>query len=174
MKRRLNTIRAGLARIALVPLALVVPLSTAQAQAGMCWGADIAERTQVHQLDVMLKVNSLLCRNSADDFRPQYDWFLLRHRAALTENNARIIDSLSASVGLVRAYAEMDRGTVAMANHYGDRSGLGCHDLKRLTADLALITAAELPMAAQLLVGDDLAVDSCETASPYARRLRTR
>ncbi|MFX9154043.1 hypothetical protein ABTN53_19450, partial [Acinetobacter baumannii] len=65
-------------------------------------------------------------------------------------------------------------GTVAMANHYGDRSGLGCHDLKRLTADLALITAAELPMAAQLLVGDDLAVDSCEAASPYARRLRTR
>lgn len=163
MKRVLLQVSAGFAL-----LGLTTQLAAAETTAAACWSNDVTEATRVHQLDVMLKVNSLLCRTGGDDFQAEYDRFLIRHRALLGSYNTRIVSDLAARMGTLQAYEELDRGTVAMANHYGERSGFGCHDLKKLTGELAVLGGEQLLPAANLLVGDDLAVETCPAAASSA------
>jgi hypothetical protein len=149
-------------------LGMSTQAAATEADAAACWGSEVTDAARVHQLDVMLMVNSLLCKASVDDFRGEYDRFLLRHRALLGTYNGQILRGLAARMGTVKAYQEIDRGTVAMANHYGQSNGFGCHDLKKLTGELAAVGGEALPQAAVMLVGDDLAVDSCPAAVALA------
>lgn len=126
-----------------------------------CWSAELVKAARLRQLDVMLMVGSLRCRTTAQDYRAAYDRFLLRHRPVLGQANHAILGELRTRLGPVGAMQSLDRASVRMANRYGEQAGYGCGDLGELTAALADSGAEVLPQAADMLVGDDVALEAC-------------
>lgn len=136
--------------------------STAPAMAApTCWSADLVRAAKLRQLDVMLMVGSLRCRGTAQDYRAAYDRFLLRHRPLLGNANLAILGEMRVRLGSVGALQALDQASVRMANRYGEQAGYGCADLAELTAALADSADGALPHAAEMLVGEDVALVAC-------------
>lgn len=146
---------AGLATAMLVSAS--APVSAAPA----CWSANLVSAAKLRQLDVMLMVGSLRCRSTAQDYRAAYDRFLLRHRPQLGKANMAILGEMRTRLGSVAALQTLDQASVRMANRYGEQAGYGCADLGEVTAALADSGDEALPKAADMLVGDDVALEAC-------------
>lgn len=126
-----------------------------------CWNASSIEAAKLRQLDVMLLVGSLRCRANANDFRPEYDAFLTKHRTELGKANQIILTDFRNRVGAVNAFNALDKASVKMANGYGEQSGIGCRDLKQLAGALATAETADLPHAADVMVGQEVQANAC-------------
>lgn len=151
---------------AMIALALA---GQAQAASNCLTGAAL-DAAKLRQLDVMLLVSSLRCRKGVDDFRAEYDSFLLRNRAELGVANRRILSELSPRLGARGAMDALDRMSVSLANRYGqDSATASCSELKQTAAALgAPHDAGALVAAADYLIGDD--VDTVACAIRYAAR----
>lgn len=126
-----------------------------------CWSAELAQAAKLRQLDVLLMVGSLRCRSGAQDYRAAYDRFLLKHRPLLGKVNQAILTEMRIKLGSVGALDALDQASVRMANHYGEQTSFGCGDLGEVTAALAVSGPEALPRAADVLVGEDVALEGC-------------
>lgn len=126
-----------------------------------CWSSAALEPAKLRQLDVMLLVSSLRCRLGPDDFKADYDSFLEQHRPMLSQANHIILDDMTSRVGAIGALEALDRMSVGIANHYGERGSFGCRELKAVTQELARGGDEDIPMAADMLVGADVLADAC-------------
>jgi hypothetical protein len=141
--------------------ALATTTTTSAMAAPTCWSADLVRAAKLRQLDVMLMVGSLRCRTSGQDYRAAYDRFLLRHRPMLSKANMAILGEMRTRLGSVGALETLDKASVRMANRYGEQAGYGCADLGEVTAALADSGGEALPNAAEMLVGEDVALEAC-------------
>lgn len=141
--------------------AMMISASAPALAAPACWSAQLVNAARLRQLDVMLMVGSLRCRGTAQDYRAAYDRFLLRHRPQLGKANMAILGEMRQTLSSVGALQTLDQASVRMANRYGEQAGYGCADLGELTAALAGSGDEALPKAAEMLVGDDVALEAC-------------
>ena len=141
--------------------ALLVMASTPALAAPNCWSAELVQAAKLRQLDVLLMVGSLRCRSGAQDYRAAYDRFLLRHRPLLGKVNQAILSEMRGKLGPVGALEALDQASVRMANHYGEQASFGCADLGQVAAALADSGDEALPKAADVLVGEDVALEGC-------------
>jgi hypothetical protein len=141
--------------------ALLVMANTPALAAPSCWSAELVQAAKLRQLDVLLMVGSLRCRSGTQDYRASYDRFLLRHRPLLGKVNLAILTEMRAKLGSVGALEALDQASVRMANHYGEQASYGCGDLGQVAAALAENNDEALPKAADVLVGEDVALESC-------------
>lgn len=139
-----------------------------------CWSAELVQASKLRQLDVLLMVGSLRCRSGAQDYRAAYDRFLLRHRPMLGKVNQAILSEMRTKLGPAGALEALDQASVRMANHYGEQTAFGCHDLGELTALLAQSGDDALPKAADVLVGADTALEPCPVQVAAATILNPR
>lgn len=104
-------------------------LLAAPAQAA-CWKSDEVQAAQVRDLDTMLMVGALRCRNGGDNFLSHYNHFVKASRPALIEVNDRLHAHFAASVGAARALTAYDSFVTRTANRYGAGvAGLDCGDM---------------------------------------------
>jgi len=154
--------------------AITLTASAPAVAAPACWSANLLNAARLRQLDVMLMVGSLRCRTSAQDYRASYDRFLQRHRPQLGKANMAMRGEMRTQLGAAGALEMLDRISVRMANRYGEQAGYGCADLGELAAALANSGDEALPHAADVLVGEDIALDVCPVqlaaAAQQARR----
>jgi hypothetical protein len=141
--------------------ALLCMASAPAVAAPGCWSAELVEAAKLRQLDVLLMVGSLRCRTGAQDYRAAYDRFLLRHRPLLGKVNQAILAEMRTKLGSIGALEALDQASVRMANQYGEQASYGCGDLGEVTAALAQSGPEALPRAAEVLVGDDVALEGC-------------
>ena len=106
-------------------------------------------------------VGSLRCRTGAQDYRASYDRFLLRHRPLLGQVNQAILTEMRGKLGSIGALEALDQASVRMANQYGEQASYGCGDLGQVAAALADSGDEALPKAADVLVGEDVALEEC-------------
>lgn len=156
-----NTVRMAMkiGALAGVTMGLAIP----QVSATECWSPAAIESAKLRQLDVMLLVTALRCKAGPDDFKADYESFLEQHRPLLSKANHVIIDDMKTRLGAVGALNAMDRMSVIIANHYGDRGAYGCHELKAVTQELARGGDEDIPAAAEMLVGADVLAAACPT-----------
>ncbi len=170
---RLRTLARSLGG-AVIAAALAVTATSSAIAAPACWSADLVRAAKLRQLDVMLMVGSLRCRTTGQDYRVAYDRFLLRHRPTLGKANAAILGEMRARLGQIGALETLDQASVRMANRYGQQAGYACADLGEVTAALADSGGEALVQAADMLVGEDVALEACPVeiaaASLPARR----
>lgn len=157
---RLNNLARTLSA-ATIACTLAATATSSAIAAPTCWSADLVHAAKLRQLDVMLMVGSLRCRTSGQDYRAAYDRFLLRHRPMLSKANMAILGEMRARLGSVGALDTLDKASVRMANRYGEQSGYGCADLGEVTAALADNGDEALMQAAEMLVGEDVALEVC-------------
>ena len=140
-------------------LALVIAPA---AQASACYSAASLPAAKLRHLDVMLMVASLRCRMGADNFQADYEQFVDHNRGVLSAANHAMLDELAGHMGAARASAEMDKLSVMMANHYGNGTGVGCHELRMVAQDLGSTREpAALADAAEVLVGEAALEQAC-------------
>lgn len=148
--------------------------NAAAAAPSSCWSAELLGAARLRQLDVMLMVGSLRCRTSAQDYRSAYDRFLTRHRPMLGKANLAMLGEMRLKLGAVGAADTLDRASVRMANQYGQQAGYSCADLGEVTAALATGGPEALLQAADVLIGEEVALVPCPvqiaTAELPARR----
>jgi hypothetical protein len=111
---------------------------------------------KLRRLDIMLMVTGLRCRNTADNFQPDYQRFTARHIAALNAASDELKAHFATRMGPVQANRAVDRISVTMANSYGQgHPWLSCAELKVAARGLANAqgTAVLLEAADQLLAG---------------------
>lgn len=154
--------------------ALLLSNASSASAASTCWSADLVRAARLRQLDVMLMVGSLRCRTSAQDYRTAYDRFLTRHRPLLSKANLAMLGEMRLKLGAIGASDTLDRASVRMANRYGQEAGYSCADLGEVTAALATGGPEALTRAADVLIGEDVALVPCPvqvaTADLPARR----
>ena len=155
--------------------ALLVVASTPAAAAPGCWSSGLVQAAKLRQLDVMLMVGSLRCRTGGQDYRASYDRFLMRHRSMLGKVNQAILAEMRGKLGAIGALEALDQASVRMANQYGEQAAYGCSDLAEVTAALADSADEALPKAADVLVGENVALEGCPVqvavaAAPVLRK----
>jgi len=120
-------------------------------------GASTSDSGKLLQLDLMLMVTELRCRNTADDFQADFQAFEARHLADLNAAARDILTTYMGRMGMIEANLAFDRLSVQIANQYGaGHPWLGCHDLKWLAQSLAQNDGREvlLQAASEILPGD--------------------
>jgi hypothetical protein len=104
---------------------MAATLASAPAHAA-CWTAEEISAAKVRDMDTMLMVSALRCRNSGHDLLGSYNAFVRSGRGALTAAN----DSLRAHFEHAGGLNAYDRYVTAIANHYGaGAEGLSCRDM---------------------------------------------
>lgn len=143
-----------------------VSLSSAQAA---CWSDAAVAAAKVRDLETMLMVSALRCRASDNAMLKQYNRFVVRSRAALTEVNQTLRNQFAGSGGL-NAY---DRYVTSVANRYGaGADGLSCDDM---TSILSAAEAEGGSLAGLARLANDagveprLAGERCPTSIAVAR-----
>lgn len=155
--------RRIVSRLSVVAIAgaLVVTSAAPALAAPACWSVDLVRSAKLRQLDVMLMVGSLRCRSTAQDYRAAYDRFLLRHRPTLGKANLAMLGEMRLKLGQIGAQHSLDKASVRMANRYGQQAGYGCRELGEVTAALAERGGEALAEAAEMLIGEDVALIPC-------------
>lgn len=112
-----------------------------------------SQAEKLRQLDIMLMVTGLRCRNTADNFQTDYQRFTTKHIATLNAASDQL-KARYARLGPVQANRAVDKISVTMANTYGQgHPWLTCRDLKVAARSLAQVdgTAVLVEAADQLL-----------------------
>jgi hypothetical protein len=140
--------------------AMVVSVSS-EAMAADCYNANIVGDLKVQQLDILLMVNSLRCRTTADDFQADYDTFQINHRAAMGRRINGVIEQFARGTTPAKARAELEAARTVMANRAAQPAAITCGQFKQLVAQLAPASEDNLAYAADFLVTGSLAVAAC-------------
>lgn len=121
-------------KVALVSAIAVTSVQPAQA----CWTTAAQDAAKIKHLNTMLMVTALRCRNTADNFLPQYNRFVAKHNALIGSQNSLLKSHLAKSYGARGAEGALDRLSIGFANGYGNgHASLGCQELKQLATSLA-------------------------------------
>ena len=133
--------------------AFALTVSGPVSAAGTAMG--LAKAEKLRRLDIMLMVTGLRCRNTADNFQPEYGRFTTNHIAELNQASNELKANLARQYGAAGANRALDRMSTSMANQYGQgHPWLNCKDLKTVTGNLAVVRGAEpLVAAADQLLG---------------------
>lgn len=128
-------------------VAVVGAMSVQPAQA--CWTNAAQDAAKIKHLNTMLMVTALRCRNTADNFLPQYNRFVTRHNALIGSQNSVLKSHLAATYGAGGALNALDRMSIGYANSYGNgHKAMGCAELKQLASKLASEPHGVVTMAA--------------------------
>ncbi|MDE2564086.1 MAG: S-adenosyl-L-homocysteine hydrolase [Sphingomonadales bacterium] len=127
-------------------MTLVLPV-----QANAATGAE-----KVRRLDIMLMVTGLRCRNTPDNFQPDFQRFEASHLTELNQAARTMKSDLAVRYGNAGAARALDRLSVGMANEYGQgHPWLNCAQLKTVARNLAQARGgAVLEAAADQLLAD--------------------
>lgn len=142
-------------------LGAVVSMACAPAAQALCWSPAAVHAARMRQLDVLLMVGSLRCRAGHDDYRADYDRFLLRHRSELGAANRAMLSEFGTQMGSRGAADALDRMSVTIANGYGSGGGYECSDLHTMAADLANSNTASLHSAADGVIAEKVVTPAC-------------
>jgi hypothetical protein len=121
-----------------------------------CWSDHEAKAASVANLNMMMMVTALRCRNGKDNFLSEYNRFVKNNNGVLGAQNAVIKSRFARQNGVKAAEGAADRFTIGLANHYGTgHETMGCGELKKLAADLGSKTrdSASLINIAELKAG---------------------
>jgi S-adenosyl-L-homocysteine hydrolase len=109
---------------AILALSVTVPAQAA------CWHADAVAAAKVRDLETMLMVSALRCRNSGSDFLAAYNEFVRSSRAALGIANNRLRDHFTIGWGTKGGLDAYDRYVTSLANrHGGGTKGHNCETM---------------------------------------------
>lgn len=135
-------------------IAVVAAITVQPAQA--CWTNAANDAAKIKHLNTMLMVTALRCRNTSDNFLPQYNRFVSKHNALIGSQNNLLKSHLAKTHGARGAEGALDRLSIGFANSYGmGHKKLGCRDLKQLAASLSTSNHGVATMALEA----DKAVD---------------
>lgn len=119
--------------------AAAIGLIAPGAQAESVPAAIAVNAENIRKLNIMLMVTSLRCRESAHDFRGEYDLFAQAHGDNLSAAHDHLKQQLVARHGELGSAKALDKMGVTMANSFGEgHPEYGCADLKRATLQLAM------------------------------------
>lgn len=114
-----------------------------------CWTNAAQDAAKIKHLNTMLMVTALRCRNTADNFLPQYNQFVVRHNNLIGAQNTTLRNHLTATYGARGAEGALDRMSIGYANSYGNgHRDMDCRQLKELASKLANEPHGVLTMAA--------------------------
>jgi hypothetical protein len=117
-----NFIKSTLAAAVLV----AVPVTSVQAA---CWSESAISAAKVRDMETMLMVSALRCRNANPNILPAYNAFVRSSRVALTKVNNTLRRQFADQGGL-NGY---DRYVTSIANRYGaGAEGLSCDDMSSI------------------------------------------
>lgn len=157
-----------LKRAALSVVLMAVSVQPAQA----CWTNAAQDAAKIKHLNTMLMVTALRCRNTADNFLPDYNQFVVKHNSLIGAQNAALKNHLSATYGARGAEGALDRMSIGYANSYGNgHRAMDCRQLKNLAAKLASEPHGVMTMAA---VADATVVGQSWSGATCPTRMATR
>jgi hypothetical protein len=117
-------------------LALAATLAAHPAQA--CWTNAEADAAKLANLNMMMMVSALRCRNGQDNFLNEYNRFVKSNNAMLGAQNATMKNHFARMNGAKSAESAMDKYVISLANHYGSgHESMGCAELKSVAGDMA-------------------------------------
>ncbi len=119
--------------------AFVVVVSAMSVQpAQACWTSAAQDAAKIKHLNTMLMVTALRCRNTADNFLPQYNRFVKKHNDLIGSQNNILKSQLAQNYGAGGAVNALDRMSIGFANSYGTgHRVMDCRQLKDLAAKLS-------------------------------------
>ena len=162
-QRGVGEMRKYLGKAAFAALVLAVTVQPAQA----CWTNAAQDAAKIKHLNTMLMVTALRCRNTADNFLPDYNRFVARHNGLIGAQNAELKKHLSATYGASGAEGALDRMSIGYANSYGTgHKTMGCSQLRELAAKLSSGPLGVANMAAEadtVIIGQSWSGESCPT-----------
>lgn len=145
--------------------ALLISVSVQPAQA--CWTNAAQDAAKIKHLNTMLMVTALRCRNTADNFLPEYNRFVTRHNSLIGSQNTELKRYLSATYGARGADGALDRMSIGYANSYGTgHKSMGCAQLRDLAARLSsepMRVDAMAAVADSAVIGQSWSGASCST-----------
>jgi hypothetical protein len=116
-------------------LALAATMATHPAQA--CWTGIEQDAAKVANLNTMMMVSALRCRNGQDNFLAEYNIFVRQNNTVLGAQNATIRSHFARINGARAAESAMDRFVIGIANNYGaGHDSMDCAQLKQLAVTL--------------------------------------
>jgi hypothetical protein len=119
---------------ALMALAATMVANPAQA----CWTNAEQDAAKVANLNMMMMVSALRCRNGQDDFLADYNRFVKTNNPVIGAQNATVRSRFARVNGAKAADAAMDKFVIGIANSYGGgHESKGCGQLKVIARDLA-------------------------------------
>jgi hypothetical protein len=128
-------------------VALVTAMAVQPAHA--CWTNAAQDAAKIKHLNTMLMVTALRCRNTADNFLPQYNRFVAKHNDLIGAQNSILKLQLAQSYGAGGAMNALDRMSIGFANSYGTgHKSMDCHQLKELASKLSVEPHGVVTMAA--------------------------
>lgn len=115
--------------------AVVLGLSAQPAHA--CWNSAEQDAVRISNLNMMLMVSALRCRNGRDNFLDHYNRFVGSNNALLGSQNTVIRNRLAAIVGAHVAINALDKMTIGFANNYGGgHPTMGCAEIRQLASEI--------------------------------------
>lgn len=136
--------------------AALAMLAVAPAEAA-CWNAADYSAAQLRELDTMLMVQALRCRNGQDNYLADYNRFVETGRLVLTGANMRLRNHFVAELGARQGPDALDRYITSVANRYGaGTEGLSCADMASI-ARAAVTAAGSAEALFQLAAAADMA-----------------
>jgi hypothetical protein len=105
--------------------------------ANACWDNAATNALKIKHLNTMLMATALRCRNTSNDFLPQYNAFVQTHNDLLGKQNNIVRIELAEVHGNGGAIARSDNLSVGYANAYGaGHPYMDCAALKLLAMRL--------------------------------------
>jgi hypothetical protein len=112
-------------------VALALTATSVQAR---CWDEAAVRAARSRELDTMLMVSALRCRNDGATFLADYNSFVKTSRPALLRINAQLRAHFDEGRGQRATLDAFDNYVTAIANRYGAGSdGLSCSDFGWIT-----------------------------------------
>ncbi|NVE93607.1 S-adenosyl-L-homocysteine hydrolase [Altererythrobacter lutimaris] len=97
-----------------------------------------SDEEQLRELNIMLMVTSLRCRNTEHDFRTEYQQFNAAHHRRINSASLNVRRQMEARYGKRGSKRALDKVDVRIANSYGlGHPWLSCAELKQLAAELS-------------------------------------
>lgn len=102
-----------------------------------CWSDSEAKAASVANLNMMMMVTALRCRNGQHNFLAEYNRFVRLNNPVIGAHNAQVKARFARMVGGAGAERAMDKFTISLANHYGTgHASMDCAELKLLASEL--------------------------------------
>lgn len=145
-------------------LGAAMAMMTAQ-PAQACWSNASQDAAKIKHLNTMLMVTALRCRNTPDNFLPQYNQFVGKFSALIGTQNNLLRAQLAQTNGAGGAMNALDRMSIGYANSYGTgHRSMTCGDLKRLATELVEQSHVATTLAAvadRVVIGQSWSGQEC-------------
>jgi Golgi nucleoside diphosphatase len=133
--------------------------------ANACWSNASQDAAKIKHLNTMLMVTALRCRNTADNFLPQYNQFVVKFSALIGIQNTLLRAQLAQANGAGGALNALDRMSIGYANSYGTgHRSMTCSDLKLLATELVEqphVTTTLAAVADRVVIGQSWSGQEC-------------